>query len=44
MTHNMLSRRYLLKKGFRLATTVGAAASLGHLGKISAFAQSSASN
>ena len=43
MIHNMFSRRYLLKKGFRFATTVGAAASLGHLGKMSAYAQNAGS-
>jgi uncharacterized protein (DUF1501 family) len=42
MTHNLFSRRNLLKKGFKLATTVGAAAGLGHLGKMSALAQSAA--
>ncbi len=41
MTTPKLSRRFLLKTGFKLATTVGTAASLGHLGKISAFAQGS---
>ena len=44
MTHTMLSRRYLLKKGLKLATTVGAAAGLGHLGRMSAFAQNAGSN
>jgi len=39
MKRNVFSRRFLLEKGFKLATTVGAAASLGHLGKISAFAE-----
>jgi uncharacterized protein (DUF1501 family) len=44
MTHNLLSRRALLKSGFKLASTVGAAAGLGHLGKMSAFAQSGATD
>jgi uncharacterized protein (DUF1501 family) len=44
MRHKAFSRRFLLNKGFKLATTVGAAASLGHLGKISAFAQSAPSD
>jgi uncharacterized protein (DUF1501 family) len=33
------SRRELLRTGFRLATTAGTAAALGHLGKLSALAQ-----
>jgi len=44
MTHNMFSRRALLKTGFKVASTVGAAAGFGHLGKISAFAQSAESD
>lgn len=44
MTHTMLSRRNLLKKGLRLTTTLGTVAGLGHLGKISAFAQSAGSD
>ncbi len=44
MTHNMFSRRALLRTGFKVASTVGAAAGLGHLGKISAFAQNAESD
>ncbi len=43
-TNNVFSRRFLLEKGFKLATTVGAAATLGHLGKISAFAATTPAN
>ena len=43
MTNKMFSRRQLMRGGFKLATTLGAAASFGHLGKISAFAQSASS-
>jgi len=44
MMTNFLSRRQLLKNGFKLATTLGAAAGFGHLGKMSAYAQSSGSD
>ena len=44
MLNNTLSRRNLLRNGFRLGTALGAAASFGHLGKISAWAQSPASD
>jgi uncharacterized protein (DUF1501 family) len=40
----MFSRRALLRTGFKVASTVGAAAGLGHLGKISAFAQNAESD
>jgi uncharacterized protein (DUF1501 family) len=40
MINNFLSRRRLLKNGLRMATTIGGAAAFGHLGKISAWAQS----
>lgn len=40
MTPHLPSRRDLLKSGFRLATTIGGAAGLGHLARISARAQS----
>jgi uncharacterized protein (DUF1501 family) len=39
-----ISRRNLLKTGLRMTTTIGAAASLGHLGRISARAAGSSSN
>ena len=43
-TRTILSRRELLRRGLRVATTLGAAAGFGHLGRMSAFAQSSGSN
>ncbi len=43
MTNKMFSRRQLIKGGFKMATTLGAAATFGHLGKMSAFAQSAGS-
>ena len=44
MTTNSLSRRQLIRNGFKLATTLGAAAGFGHLGKMSAFAQTTGSD
>lgn len=44
MINNVLSRRTLLRNGFKMGTTVGAAAAFGHLGKISAWAQSAPSD
>jgi uncharacterized protein (DUF1501 family) len=43
-TRTILSRRELLRRGLRVATTLGAAVGFGHLGRMSAFAQSSGSN
>jgi uncharacterized protein (DUF1501 family) len=40
----MFSRRQLIRGGFKMATTLGAAATFGHLGKMSAFAQSAGSD
>jgi uncharacterized protein (DUF1501 family) len=40
MLNHLLSRRRLLKSGLRMASAVGGAAAFGHLGKISAWAQS----
>ena len=44
MTSKMFSRRQLIRGGFKMATTLGAAATFGHLGKMSAFAQSAGSD
>lgn len=44
MLNNFLSRRRLLQNGLRMATTIGGAAAFGHLGKISALAQSAPSD
>jgi uncharacterized protein (DUF1501 family) len=40
----MFSRRQLIQGGFKMATALGAAATFGHLGKMSAFAQSAGSD
>jgi len=44
MTSKMFSRRQLIQGGFKMATALGAAATFGHLGKMSAFAQSAGSD
>src|SRR4051794_11497769 len=44
MINTLLSRRHLLKNGLRMATTIGGAAAFGHLGKISAWAQTASTD